>query len=141
MNGFVAPDSLDGYSAMVVFLDGTTADAGDITFDQSTYRFYRNGVDITNRLSQAEKANNFPNFSREKDNLRAYNEAAKAKTGVTPAPTGSTSVTANFFNQLATEPFRAPIDALKKSTSGTGVGTIAGIGIGLIILGAILGRR
>lgn len=141
MYGFEPTDSVDSYSAMVVMLDGTTADAGDITFDQSSYHFYRNGADITNRISQTEKANNFPQFSREKDNLRAYNEAAKAKTGVTPAPTGSTSVVSNFFNQLATEPFRAPIDALKKSTSGTGVGTIAGVAIGLVILGAVLSRR
>ena len=128
--------TLDAYSASVSLLDGRTVDAGDIRFDQSSYHFYYNGVDVTNSLTQNVKAANFPKFDRARDNLRAYEESYTARMGKPPPATGDTSLMSNFVKQITTDPIAAPLESfdravekVKQSTGIQAVGTIVGIGL------------
>lgn len=113
-------ETVDAYSAAVTLVGGRTVDAGNIRFDETTYHFYLDGVDVTNSLTQSQKAANWPRFDRAADNLRAYNEAYAAKHGGQPPPaTGSTSTAELFINQMLTEPFKAPADSLERQLSGS----------------------
>lgn len=131
---------LDSYAGNLTFLDGSTADVGDITFDQGSYHFTYYNKDVTNLLTQAQKAAGWKSFDRAKDNLRAYNEAQLAKTGKVPPPTGSTSTIALFSEQIFTDPLGAPLESLDRKVAqvakSTGVQTLlvtAVVGYGLFL--------
>ena len=134
----IAP--LDSYAGPITMMDGRTVDSGDIRFDQDSHTFSINGVDVTSRIKQSDKAANFSGFDRATDNERAYRMAQLRKTGMMPPPTGETSTTKNFFSLVTTDPLGAPIEyASKKAdqiTKSSGIQTliIAGIvGYGLIL--------
>lgn len=136
--------TLDAYSASVSLLDGRTIDAGDVRFDEGSYHFYYNGVDVTNLLTQNNKAANFPRFDRARDNLRAYEESYTKRMGTPPPPTGDTSLMSNFVKQITTDPVAAPLEAfdravenVKQSTGIQAIGTIAGIGLLIWLVKAI----
>jgi hypothetical protein len=130
---------LDSYAGNITFTDGSTADVGDITFDPGSYHFTYYGKDVTNQLTQSQKAAGWKKFDRAKDNLRAYNES-QLKQGKTPVPTGSTSTIGIFAEQLFTDPLGAPLESLDKKVkqvvTSSGVQTIlitAIIGYGLVL--------
>jgi hypothetical protein len=126
---------LDSYAGNLTFTDGSTADVGDITFDQSSYHFTYYNKDVTNLLTQAQKAAGWKSFDRAKDNLRAYNEAKLAQTGSVPPPTGSSSTIRLFAEQLFTDPLGAPLESLDRK-----VGQIAkSTGVQTLIITGIIG--
>jgi hypothetical protein len=131
--------TLDSYAGNITFTDGSTADVGDITFDPASYHFTYYGKDVTNKLTQSQKAAGWRNFDRAKDNLRAYEEGQVVQ-GKPVVPTGSTSTIGNFTNLIFTDPLGAPLESLDRKVSqvakSTGVQTIlitAIIGYGLFL--------
>jgi hypothetical protein len=122
---------------IINLLDGRQINDAAITLTPSNQRFYLNetGEDLTRLIRQADKRT-FAGFDAALTNELYYQEAHPNAPEV-----GSTSVTANFFDQILTDPLAAPADAaagaadtLKKAvTSNTAV--IIG---GVLIFGLIL---
>lgn len=105
----------------IVLLDGRTVNGDNIAFHPDTYHFTLNAEDVTDQIRRSDKHALVPNFDDDIENTRVFTENYTAAHGQPPNPIGSTSTAVNFFNQIATNPLGAPIDALTagfKTTEG-----------------------
>ncbi len=116
---------------IVTLLNGATVDSDNLVFDSTTYHVFNGSQDITLLMRQNDKVIVFPGFSRELDNNRASVELGHGGGVVI----GSTSTWDNFWHQIATEPLKAPLDALTKGVSDVWKNPV---GKGVIIIGGIL---
>lgn len=126
----------------ITLLDGRIVDTANIFFDDSDYSFKLGGTaeNITTLIRASDKQT-FPGFDQTKYNDIVYVQHYFQLHGTYPPDIGSTSVWANFVQQIATNPLQAPLDSLNAGISQiTGADAfkkilIAGlIGFGLLLL-------
>lgn len=122
---------------MITLLDDRVINPDEVTFNRNIYHFTYRGEDITNLIRRADKRAMVDNFDDDIENQRLYVEKYVRENGVLPPEVGSTSTWAIFFDQLATDPLDAPLDALdtavEKAFSSSGFRTLAIIG-GLLVV-------
>lgn len=114
-------------------LDGSRVQLSELRLDATSYHVYAGARDITNLMRQNDKVIAFPSFSRERDNIRASDEAAVDR-GETPPVVGSTSTFVIFWKQIFTEPLKAPIDAVANSFRGLEPQTQTMLKVGALFL-------
>lgn len=126
----------------ITLLDGRIVDTANIFFDDTDYSFKLGGTaeNITT-LIRAQDKQTFPGFDQSKYNDIVYVQKYFRQHGTYPPDVGSTSIWANFVDQIATNPLQAPLDSLNAGLSNvTGSDAfkkilIAGfIGLGLLML-------
>lgn len=138
--------------ATLTLLNGSQVDEQDLVFNEKDYNVFDafTGENYTNLIRQSDKVRIFPGFDRAKDNERSFVENYVRQNGKQPLPTGSTSIAYNFWQQVTTDPLKAPIAvALGQGASGEGLGEgttskaiktvviLAGIGLALYALSTL----
>lgn len=117
----------------ITLLNGQVIDSSNVRLEADKIHFTQidNGADITRQLKYADKLQ-WPDFDWQKSDIELY--------ATHPATVLDTSTADAFFNQIANDPLKAPIDALNKGVSeifnASGTKTI--IVAGLVIVGLIL---
>lgn len=102
----------------ITLLDGRQVDSGNVFFDDIDYSFKLggSGENITALIRAADKRT-FNGFDQTKYNDILYAQNYFRIHGTYPDAVGSTSVWANFANQILTDPLAAPLDSLNATVS------------------------
>lgn len=97
----------------MTLLDGRTIDQSEVYFDPDALTWTAgNGEDLTWNLYFRDRQN-FADFDVQAWNDKVYQARYAAEHGgQNPAPVGSTSTLANFWDQITTDPLDAPLDSL-----------------------------
>ena len=128
----------------ITLLDSRVIDIAAINFDPSDYSFtvwYADGngkENITTLIRRADKLR-FADFDGDfYNNLLYVQKYQREHNGQLPPDVGSTSIWANFVEQILTDPLAAPLATLDNLVdqifSSTGVKTILIVAGGLLIL-------